>query len=160
MRFNKIHFWLSSFVMFLISIIIVHYSTPLTNTYNTTINSSQGSFGVQLGILNKLIKLNGVQDFMSLVVSSIAHHREKHTEKRDRVEWTSKSFLNCNATIVFTVDLKGHANFSSIQKAVDAVPESSSNTTLIIINSGIYRLIFLSIYPFTHYYFFKQFLNI
>ncbi|XP_058757390.1 probable pectinesterase 15 [Vicia villosa] len=141
MRFNKIHFWLSSFVMFLISIIIVHYSTPLTNTYNTTINSSQGSFGVQLGILNKLIKLNGVQDFVYLVVSSIAqhHHREKHKEKRDRVEWTSKSFLNCNATIVFTVDLKGHANFSSIQKAVDAVPESSSNTTLIIINSGTYR---------------------
>ncbi|CAK8543957.1 unnamed protein product [Lathyrus sativus] len=136
MRFNRTLFWLSSFVIF--SIIIVHYTMPLTSTSNTTINSSQGSFSFQLAILNKL---SDVQDFVSLVVSSIAqhHHRDKRNEKCDRVERTSKLFLDCNATIVFTVDLKGRANFSSVQKAVDAVPESSSNTTLIIINSGIYR---------------------
>jgi hypothetical protein len=45
-------------------------------------------------------------------------------------------------TTVFTVDLKGCANFTSVQKAIDAVPESSSNITRIIINSGTYRLIF------------------
>ncbi|CAL0309910.1 unnamed protein product [Lupinus luteus] len=37
------------------------------------------------------------------------------------------------------VDLHGCGNFSSVQKAVDAVPESSSNTTLIIIDYGTYR---------------------
>ncbi|CAL5194132.1 unnamed protein product [Lathyrus oleraceus] len=141
MRFNRTHFWLSSFAIFLFSIIIVHYTIPLTNTSNTSTNSSQGSLSFQLAILNKLIKLSGVQDLVSLVISSIAQHhrRERLKEKSDMVEWASKILLDRNATVVFMVDLKGHANFSSIQKAIDAVPESSSNTTLIIINSGTYR---------------------
>jgi pectin methylesterase-like acyl-CoA thioesterase len=145
MRFNRTLFWLSGFFIFLFSIIIVHYTTPPSNICNTTTSSSQGSFTFQLGILSKIINLSGAQNFVSLLITSIAstrHHRwMRHMEKCDTAKWASQLILDYNATITFTVDLKGHANFSSVQKAIDAVPESSSNTTLIIINSGTYRLI-------------------
>jgi hypothetical protein len=148
MRFNRYRtlFWLSGFVIFLFSIIIVHYTTPLSNTSNTSISSSQSILGFQLGILSKIIKLSGAQDFVSLLITSIAsrrhHHRKSHKEKCDKAKWASKLILDYNATTVFTVDLKGCANFTSVQKAIDAIPESSSNITRIIINSGTYRLIF------------------
>ena len=41
--------------------------------------------------------------------------------------------------LVLTVDLKGCANFSSVQEAINAVPEYSSSRTLIIVDSGTYR---------------------
>ncbi|CAN8234198.1 unnamed protein product [Cochlearia groenlandica] len=43
------------------------------------------------------------------------------------------------ASLVLVVDLNGGGNFTTVQSAVDAVPELSSSTTLIIINPGIYR---------------------
>ena len=98
-------------------------------------------------MFRKIIRLSGVQDFVSLLTGSIArrhhHHRRKHKHKCDTAKWASRLTLHHNATLVFTVDQKGCANFSGVQKAVDAVPESSTDTTLIIIDSGTYRL-----YPF------------
>lgn len=49
-------------------------------------------------------------------------------------------------TLVFIVDLKGCANFTSVQKAVDAVPDFSPNRTLILVDAGVYR--FLTSYTF------------
>lgn len=42
-------------------------------------------------------------------------------------------------TLVLTVDQQGCADFSSVQMAVDAVPEFSLSRTLIIVDAGIYR---------------------
>ncbi|XP_027082209.1 probable pectinesterase 15 [Coffea arabica] len=42
-------------------------------------------------------------------------------------------------TFVLTVNLKGCADFSSVQKAMDAVPNLSPTRTLIIVDSGTYR---------------------
>ncbi|KHN02285.1 Putative pectinesterase 15 [Glycine soja] len=89
-----------------------------------------------------IIKLSGAEHFMSLITSIARrrhHHRRSHKEKCDRSKWDSKLIQDYNVSLVLTVDLKGCANFSSVQKAVDAVPESSSDTTLIIIDSGTYR---------------------
>ncbi|OVA19479.1 Pectinesterase [Macleaya cordata] len=44
-----------------------------------------------------------------------------------------------DVSLVLTVDLNGCGNFSSVQKAVDAVPDYSPTRTLIIIDSGVYR---------------------
>ncbi|XP_010534682.1 PREDICTED: probable pectinesterase 15 [Tarenaya hassleriana] len=44
-----------------------------------------------------------------------------------------------NAALVFTVDTRGMGNFTSVQRAVDAVPKMSLYRTLIIVTSGIYR---------------------
>lgn len=41
--------------------------------------------------------------------------------------------------LVLTVDLNGCADFSSVQEAVNAVPDSSPSRTLIVIDSGTYR---------------------
>jgi len=165
MRFNRTLFWLSGFVILLFSIIIVHYTTPPSNISNTSTRNSQGSFTFQLGILSKIIKLSGAQDFVSLLVTSIAstrhHHWMRHKEKCDKAKWDSQLILDYNATITFTVDLNGRANFSSVQKAIDAVPESSSSTTLIIINSGTYRLIIICFYAFLGIYLLLiEFLNV
>ncbi|CAH2059023.1 unnamed protein product [Thlaspi arvense] len=53
----------------------------------------------------------------------------------------SLSTITCpsSASLVLVVDLNGGGNFSSVQSAVDAVPESSPSKTIIIINSGVYR---------------------
>lgn len=48
--------------------------------------------------------------------------------------------------LILTVDQKGRANFSSIQKAVNAVPDYSKRQTLIIVDSGTYRYIYIFIY--------------
>lgn len=44
------------------------------------------------------------------------------------------------ASLVLTVDLNGCGDFSTVQKAVDAIPDCSSNRTLVLIGSGVYRL--------------------
>ncbi|CAD6219988.1 unnamed protein product [Miscanthus lutarioriparius] len=43
-----------------------------------------------------------------------------------------------NATLVLTVDHKGCANFTSLQKAVDAVPDYAAARTLIAVDAGVY----------------------
>lgn len=43
-----------------------------------------------------------------------------------------------NATLVLTVDRKGCANFTSVQKAIDAVPDDYTSRTLITIDAGVY----------------------
>lgn len=45
-----------------------------------------------------------------------------------------------HASLVLNVDTNGCGNFSSIQGAIQAIPESSISKTLIFINSGVYRL--------------------
>ncbi|KAK8473595.1 hypothetical protein PHAVU_001G183100 [Phaseolus vulgaris] len=146
MGFNRNLFWLSGFVIFLFYISFVLYSTSPSPSNNTAI-SPQDSFSFQLGIFSKIIKLSGAQDLVSLITSIARrrhrhhhhHHRGRHKEKCDGAKWDSRLIQHYNVSLVFTVDLKGCANFSSVQKAVDAVPESSSDTTLIIIDSGTYR---------------------
>jgi pectinesterase len=55
-------------------------------------------------------------------------------------KWISSRLIyRYKVSLVLTVDLKGCGNFSSIQEAVDVVPELSSSTTLIIMDSGTYR---------------------
>lgn len=143
MSFNRTLFCFSCFVIFLFSIIFFHHTTPSLNssTINPSIGTAlQSSFSFQLGLLSKIIKLSGVEDFVSLLLTSIVSRRYyHHKEKCDEAKWASKLISDYNVSLVFMVDLKGCGNFSSVQKAVDAVPESSSDTTLIIIDSGIYR---------------------
>ncbi|KAM7255367.1 hypothetical protein ACFE04_020608 [Oxalis oulophora] len=77
------------------------------------------------------------------------HHRHHNHPQHDKEicdddnKWKSKSNYNLisqyNVSLVFTVGLKSCANFSSVQKAVDAVPEFGPSKILIIIHSGTYR---------------------
>ncbi|KAF3335746.1 putative pectinesterase 14 [Carex littledalei] len=66
------------------------------------------------------------------------HHRRRH-KCDDMARWVVMMAAGQNAGLVLAVDLQGCANFSSVQKAVDAVPDNSLSRTLILVNSGIYR---------------------
>ncbi|XP_058775963.1 probable pectinesterase 15 [Vicia villosa] len=59
--------------------------------------------------------------------------------KCDESKWTSQLISSYNVRLVLTVDSKGCRNFTSVQEAVNAVPDSSTQITLIILESGIYR---------------------
>lgn len=64
----------------------------------------------------------------------------------DESKWKSRLISEYDVKLVLTVDLNGScANFSSVQEAVDVVPNFSNTRTLILINSGTYRFSFVCI---------------
>ena len=145
MRNNRALFCLSAFVSILLSFIVVHYSSFSSSTSNTAIGPAININHV--GILSKIVRLSGAEDFVSLLTSIARrhHHHREHREKCDKSKWDSRLISDYNVTLVLTVGLRGCANFSSVQKAVDAVPEFSTSRTLIIIDSGTYRLLPLQV---------------
>ncbi|OVA17929.1 Pectinesterase [Macleaya cordata] len=135
-------FWFSAF-----SVVLISISLSLTTKFpppTTSISST-----LQGAIINRVVKqINTVKDFFSLPWDiaqrpSIGHHHRHHRKKRkigcDDTKWKSKLISEYKVFTVLTVDLKGCANFSSVQTAVDAVPEHSSTRILILIDSGVYR---------------------
>ncbi|KAJ1289056.1 hypothetical protein BS78_02G135800 [Paspalum vaginatum] len=64
------------------------------------------------------------------------HHRRRACDEQAR--WVAKMASMHNASLVLTVDRKGCANFTSLQKAVDAVPAYASARTLIAVDAGVY----------------------
>ncbi|KAK6943905.1 Pectinesterase, catalytic [Dillenia turbinata] len=97
-----------------------------------------------LGILKRVSKQSGIEDLSSIVKQfshemSRHHHRMKRRNKCDRRKWKSRLASEHNVTLILTVDLKGCSNFTSVQKAIDVVPEFGLDRTLIIIDFGTYR---------------------
>lgn len=139
-------FWLTAFAITLISIIFaLSYNTTTnspTNSPKTTVPTTYD----QLTFLKSIFKKTGpiTDNFLSLLSRSRRHHHHHyHRGERkaacDESKWKSKLISKYSVSLVITVDLKGCANFSSVQKAVDAVPNLSFARTLIIIDSGTYR---------------------
>jgi pectin methylesterase-like acyl-CoA thioesterase len=64
------------------------------------------------------------------------HHRRRACD--DQARWVAKMASLHNASLVLTVDRTGCANFTSLQKAVDAVPDYAAARTLIAIDAGVY----------------------
>lgn len=139
MKFNVALFCFSALLTFSLSTIIARYGTPpFFPTIISAIDPQNHSN--QLGILSRILKLSGAEDFVSLVLTSVTRrHHHYHKQKCDSTKWDSKLIVDYNVSLVLTVDLNGCGKFSSVQKAVDAVPESSPGRTLIIIDSGTYR---------------------
>ena len=133
---TTIFFWSSAFLIGLLSITVALFTVPSSISAVT-----QG--GLELVFLRGVVKQSGLEDFLSFLRSHrhSHHHHHHHHQKPtcDDTKWKSKIISSYNVSLVLTVDLKGCANFSSVQKAVDAVPDSSLSRTLIIMDSGIYR---------------------
>ncbi|ONM53688.1 probable pectinesterase 15 [Zea mays] len=64
------------------------------------------------------------------------HHRRRACD--DQARWVAKMASLHNASLVLTVDRTGCANFTSLQKAVDAVPDYAAARTLIAVDAGVY----------------------
>ncbi|XP_071918727.1 probable pectinesterase 15 [Coffea arabica] len=90
----------------------------------------------------------GFEDFIDIIEEltcrmSKHHHSHRRMKKSenycDDLAWKSKLMTGYGVSVVLTVNLKGCADFSSVQKAMDAVPNLSPTRTLIIVDSGTYR---------------------
>ncbi|KAJ0612998.1 putative pectinesterase [Helianthus annuus] len=57
----------------------------------------------------------------------------------DESKWKSPLIAKYGVALTLTVDQKGCGKFTSLQKAVDAVPANSPKPTLIIVDAGQYR---------------------
>lgn len=71
-------------------------------------------------------------------ISLSQHHHDVPVESLDK--WSTSTLAHVHqAALVLVVDLNGGGNFTTVQSAVDHVPESSPFRTLIIVNAGVYR---------------------
>ncbi|KAJ0089133.1 hypothetical protein Patl1_32277 [Pistacia atlantica] len=147
MRVKNFSFWLLAFVISLFSIILAFYSIPPSSTDSIS-PITQNNF--QLSILKRVLKQSGLENFLPLLTRFFStrhhHHHRRHRFKCDKTTWKNRLISHFKMVIyryrvslIFTVDTKCCANFTSVQKAVDAVPDFSPSRTLIIIDSGTYR---------------------
>lgn len=120
---RTIFFWSISFTILLSSIIFPLYFNYQTNSTN---------------FLKRVISKNCIQDFF-FVFEEITRSLLLHSSKCENSKWSSKLISLYGVSHVLTVDLNGCANFSTIQKAVDSVPDDSSTRTLILVDSGTYK---------------------
>uniref|UniRef100_N1R5F9 pectinesterase n=1 Tax=Aegilops tauschii TaxID=37682 RepID=N1R5F9_AEGTA len=67
--------------------------------------------------------------------------RRRRRQCDEEARWVAGIASQLNATLVLTVDHLGCGNFSSVQKAVDAVPDhgAAGGRTLLAVGAGIFR---------------------
>ncbi|KAK2983741.1 hypothetical protein RJ640_024094 [Escallonia rubra] len=113
----------------------MHYSSTTTSIAN-----SLSYF--ELCFLKRVVKQSGIEDVLSLLggIARRRHHRRRRRKVTcDATRWKSTLITDDNVSRVLTVGSKDCANFTSVQKAVDAVYDFSTTRTLIIVDSGSYR---------------------
>lgn len=69
------------------------------------------------------------------------HHRKRHTIICEDKIPPNLHMLDGDCCQVVIVDQDGCGNYTTVQTAVDAVPDHSSNRTCIVINAGVYFLV-------------------
>ncbi|XP_062005310.1 putative pectinesterase 14 [Rosa rugosa] len=130
-------FWLSALAIALVSITFALRS--FSSLSSTSVISNFVQTGSDLAMFDVFFK-QSVETLLSTVRSIVSrHHHHQQRINCDVEKWNSWLISEFNVSLVLTVGLNGCTNFSSVQKAVDAAPELSTNRTLIIIDSGTYR---------------------
>lgn len=140
MRIKTNFFWFYTLLIVALFITIVLRSFPLPLTaIVATVGPHSSAF--EIGVFGSLVKESGLDEILSLVTQYLSKPQYQWRDKKscDEKKWDSKLISLYNVSLTLTVDLKGCANFSSVQTAVDAVPDYGSSRTLILINSGVYR---------------------
>lgn len=133
---RTIFFWISVTTIALLSIILSFYNT------NSTIATTISLPGFQVTFIKRVVENSGIYELFSFIsqISGHHHHHHHHHQKVACVnKWNSSLVSEYRVSLVLTVDQEGCGNFSSLQQAVDAVPDSSVGATLIILDSGTYR---------------------
>ncbi|MQM11322.1 hypothetical protein Taro_044228 [Colocasia esculenta] len=136
-------FWVSAVSIALVAFLVVWLS-PRPSSPRAFPPPPNGISSCVSGVVKKIdLKTSTVGDGhpSALVRSYVTWRHRHHRRGRRRCDdsrWVSRVAVEQNATLILTVDQRGCGNFSSLQKAVDAVPDNSSGRTLIILDSGIY----------------------
>ena len=146
-RVRSCFFWVSALAIALISILLAIHTTATPNA------SSSIVFSIDNEIVTEVVEENYIEKLISLLKRIVRratrhhHHPHHHPHSKkddsgcDDNKWTSmiaQSYLR--PSLVLTVDLMGCGNFTSVQKAVDAVPDNSPDRTFILFGAGVYRL--------------------
>lgn len=145
-RSTTTFFLFSAFTIIFTTLYAINHTskTVVSTTYNSSSQIRLGLTFLERHLKHKWLEvdlINGILDNVARQLRS-SHHRHHHHHHKDPCDgslWKSKITAVYDISIVLTVDLRGCANFSSVQKAVDAVPDNSSQKTLIIVDSGTYR---------------------
>nr|XP_043611028.1 probable pectinesterase 15 isoform X2 [Erigeron canadensis] len=138
---KTILFWLSVISVALFSIIFSFY------TKNVTIDTTNSLPGFKVTFIDMVFEKTGIYDLLYIINQIYGghhHHHHHHHHRRRKVtcaakKWSSSLVSQYGVVRVLTVDQNGCGNFTSLQQAVDAVPDSSPRATLIILDLGTYR---------------------
>lgn len=125
-------FWLTTISILLLSLILSSHSVGVELLTKV---------GLKLGLHHIFYALQGLVIYRR---HHSHHHHHRHPSRdesscKDSLIWSSDLTSLYKISSVITVDKKGCANFSSVQKAIDAAPDFSRAWTLIVIDSGTYR---------------------
>ncbi|XP_058077335.1 putative pectinesterase 14 isoform X1 [Magnolia sinica] len=138
-------FFVAPIAIALISILLVLITfpsppSPDTSASISTYDNGIVRWGTQESVLAEFFSLiRRIARRASRGHHSLHHRRKRRTECND-ARWTSMIASGyAKPSLVLTVDPKGCANFSSVQKALDAVPDGSPTWTLILIAASVYR---------------------
>ncbi|KAK4392136.1 putative pectinesterase 15 [Sesamum angolense] len=146
---TTIFFWLTTIAVVLVSVIVsLHSSHSFGSSISTSLGSNHRIF--ELEFLGEAARKLGVEDVVISILETVVyrrhhHHHHHHPHRRGNESscsdslWKSDLISLYNISVVYTVDTKGCANFSSVQNAIDALPDFSHSWTLIILDSGTYR---------------------
>lgn len=145
-------FWLSSLSIALLSIFLAHLllpspmsaiTTPFTSTCIEQVLRIWFPSDHDEGVIGGIISLIKGVNRRSSHHRRHGHHHHHHRRPKPRCDgskWTALiASININATTILTVDHNGCGKFSSVQDAVDAVPDDSPHRSLILIDTGVYR---------------------
>ncbi|KAI3738229.1 hypothetical protein L2E82_28252 [Cichorium intybus] len=103
-------------------------------TKSTTTISLTGS---EFFFIKRIFEQSGIYEFFSFIRKIIG--QRTHGTNCDDKKWNSSLISKYKVELVLTVDHVGCGKFKSLQKAVDAVPDYSNKTSLIILDSGMYK---------------------
>lgn len=116
-------FWLSVTAIALLSILVSFY------TKNSNVTTS----------IKSVFNQSGIYEFFYFLIQTFLHLHRWLTLSCDANKWKSPLIAKYGVATVLTVDQKGCGKFTTLQKAVDAVPENAPKPTLIIVDSGTYK---------------------
>ncbi|KAL6503081.1 putative pectinesterase 15 [Orobanche hederae] len=130
-------FWFTALTVLLLSIIFYRHFD--SNNFGTS----------SLNEIHRYFKIEDIFPVLERIVyrRHRHHHQHHHHEHGHRDKstcdhyrrWDSSLVSLYNVSVVVSVDLNGCTNYSSVQKAVDDMPDFSRSWMLIIVDSGTYR---------------------
>nr|QIR83178.1 pectin methylesterase 20 [Cunninghamia lanceolata] len=122
------------------AIVIALISTRLVPPLNVggTVQASQISY-ISSKVIDALESIinSGPYDFVRSIARK--HHRKKKQKNICDQKLPPYYALDEDYNHVVIVDQDGCGNYTSVQKAVDAVPEQSPYRTIIVLNPGVYK---------------------
>ncbi|KAL6519363.1 putative pectinesterase 15 [Orobanche gracilis] len=125
-------FWFTALTVLLLSIIFYRHFDS-TNFRTPSLNE-----------IRRLFVVEDIFTVLGRIVYRRHHHHHRHGH-RDKSScdhyhrWDSSLVSLYNVSVVVSVDLNGCTDYSSVQKAVDAMPDFSRSWMLITVDSGTYR---------------------